>query len=108
MITWRGKRLSQVELNDLSDEKRQEMVDLRIGLNIPGHDGARILYEYLRVSHHREEWRRTGQDPFELGKIAGGAYARRASEGETDRELRLRVEEAFSFSEKALGWKETD
>lgn len=35
-----GKRLSKVDLNALSDEKQQEMVDLRIGLNILEHDGA--------------------------------------------------------------------
>ena len=47
-----GKRLSKVDLNALSDEKQQEMVDLRIGLNILGHDSARKWYEYLRVSRH--------------------------------------------------------
>jgi hypothetical protein len=47
-----GKRLSKVDLIALSDEKQQEKVDLRIGLNILGPDGARKWYEYLRVSRH--------------------------------------------------------
>jgi hypothetical protein len=104
---WR-EQLSRIDLNSLSDEKREQIVKLRLGLRLLGDEKARRWFEYMRTSTRLEEWRKR-PDPFELGKIVGSMHTLAPEfQGKAERELRARAEEAYDFYGKDLGWRETD
>lgn len=104
---WR-EQLSQIELHALSDEQREQVIKVQIGLELLGEKKARRWFEFMRTEIQLEEWRKR-PDPLELGKIVGSMHAfARAFQGKTERELRAGAEEAYDFYGKDLGWTETD
>lgn len=104
---WR-EQLSHIDLNSLSDERREQLVKLQIGLTLLGEKKARRWFEFMRTSIQIEEWRKR-PDPFELGKIVGSMHTfARAFQGKAEHELRTRAEEVYEFYGRDLGWTETD
>jgi hypothetical protein len=104
---WR-EQLSRIDLHSPSDEKREQIVKLRIGLRLLGEEKARRWFESMRMSTQLEEWSKR-PDPFELGKIVGSMHTLAlAFQGKAERWLRERAEEAYDFYGKDLGWTETD